>query len=423
MESIDLKQQQLLQPTINIGMLGHVSNGKTTITRATSGKDTRQFTEEATTGRTVRLGYANAKIWKSPTLDPPSCYYSSDSDVMEFISPVTNEPCELVSHISFVDCPGHNTLVATMLNGTCVMSSAIVVESAEHDIPAPQTAEHLAALKLIGVPIAFAVLNKADIVSKKKFDIKYDELSTYLGKEIPIIPISAVHGLNMDVLFEYIATLIPDASPTLDTVPKMHIVRSFDVNKQGNSIDKLIGGVMGGSIQQGYFKVGDKVIIYPGLVSKIFNSNSWKYTPLITTIEGMMSEKNKLDVAVPGGLIAIRTDLDCSLFRADRLVGSVVTRFGEKLDTDVFEKLNVKCKLLNDALKLDLGDIVIINCNSTNVDGRLTELGEDFATIELSSPVCAEIGGIISISKKIPTAKLIAQGTILDGVRCMMEPL
>ena len=442
MTEIDLERQRYLQPTINIGMLGHVSNGKTTITRFISGKDTRQFAEEASTGRTVRLGYANAKIWKSPSLKSPQCYFSSGSDVMEFVCSETGEKCELVAHISFVDCPGHNTLVATMLNGTCVMSTSILIESAEHDIiPAPQTAEHLMATQMIGVPVSFAVLNKADIVSRKRFENKYDKLSDYLktseGRDIPIVPISTIHGLNMDIVFEYIACLVKQPTLQLDIAPKMYIVRSFDINRQGTPIDQLVGGVMGGSIQRGYFRVGDKVVIYPGQIRDTIDADKdgsrWKYTPLVTTIQGMMSEKNSLDVAVPGGLIAVRTDMDCSLFRADHLVGNIVTRFGEKIEEEVFETVDIECRpirlnvddKMREKYQLKNGDNVIINCNSTNVDGKVTSLetseGLTVATVQLQeSPICAKIGGIISVSKKIPSARLVAQGTIRNGVRCLI---
>merc|ERR1711916_259849 len=108
------------QATINIGTIGHVAHGKSTVVKAISGVQTVRFRNELERNITIKLGYANAKIYKctKPDCARPSNYTSYGS------AQVDNPPCamedcdgemELLRHVSFVDCPGHDILMATML--------------------------------------------------------------------------------------------------------------------------------------------------------------------------------------------------------------------------------------------------------------------------------------------------------------------
>ena len=115
------------QATINIGTIGHVSHGKSTLVHAISGVRTQMHSLERIRNITIKLGYANAKIYKCKCPDP-ECFRSFGSDMTENS---TCEKCndirELVRHVSFVDCPGHDILMATMLNGAAVMDAALLL--------------------------------------------------------------------------------------------------------------------------------------------------------------------------------------------------------------------------------------------------------------------------------------------------------
>merc|ERR1711975_207398 len=159
------------QATINIGTIGHVAHGKSTVVKAISGVQTVRFTNELERNITIKLGYANAKIYKcsNPECKPPGCYKSHGSATID------NPPCEipgcggtmkLLRHVSFVDCPGHDVLMATMLNGAAVMDAALLLVAGNESCPQPQTSEHLAAIEIMKLKHILILQNKIDLVKK-----------------------------------------------------------------------------------------------------------------------------------------------------------------------------------------------------------------------------------------------------------------
>lgn len=114
------------QATINIGTIGHVAHGKSTVVKAISGVQTVRFKNELERNITIKLGYANAKIYKcdNPDCPRPTCYRSYKSE-KEVDPPCERDGCSgkyrLLRHVSFVDCPGHDILMSTMLSGAAVM--------------------------------------------------------------------------------------------------------------------------------------------------------------------------------------------------------------------------------------------------------------------------------------------------------------
>lgn len=110
------------QATINIGTIGHVAHGKSTVVKAISGVQTVRFKNELERNITIKLGYANAKVYKcdNEACPRPTCYRSYKSE-KEVDPPCEREGCggryRLLRHVSFVDCPGHDILMSTMLSG------------------------------------------------------------------------------------------------------------------------------------------------------------------------------------------------------------------------------------------------------------------------------------------------------------------
>merc|ERR1712166_1488204 len=108
------------QATINIGTIGHVAHGKSTVVKAISGVQTVRFKNELERNITIKLGYANAKIYKCSNFNcpKPGCYKAMGSDVRTIpFCDQCHYDMVLIKHISFIDCPGHEILMATMLPG------------------------------------------------------------------------------------------------------------------------------------------------------------------------------------------------------------------------------------------------------------------------------------------------------------------
>ncbi len=239
------------QPEVNIGTIGHVDHGKTTLVQALTGVWASRHSEELKRGITIKLGYADMPIYKCPKCEPPKNY------TIKPYCENCNSEAEFVRAISFVDAPGHEALMATMLSGAAIMDGAILVIAADEPCPQPQTREHLAAAEISGIKNLIIVQNKIDIVDEKRALESYKEIKNFVkgtvAEKAPIIPISAQRGINIDVLLNAIETVIPTPKRDETKPPLMYIVRSFDVNKPGTTIDELEGGIVGGTIAQGKF--------------------------------------------------------------------------------------------------------------------------------------------------------------------------
>ena len=320
------------QPTINIGTIGHVAHGKTTLVKCISGVNTIRHKIEKERKSTYKLGYANAKLFKCDTCEPPGCFRSLGSDSIDKFECEIENCGGLVSlqrHVSFVDCPGHDILMATMLNGAAVMDAALLLIAANETCPQPQTSEHLAAVEKMNLKNIIILQNKIDTImknnkiesiSKEQFhQIKKFVKSTNAENSI-IIPISAQFKYNIDVVIEHMCKL-PIPIRDFTSCPKFIVVRSFDVNKPGTFIDEIKGGVAGGTLLKGILKTGDEIEIRPGEI--IRNNEGIKCVSIYSKIISIHSENNELLFAVPGGLIGIGTNLDPSLTKNNSLVGKV----------------------------------------------------------------------------------------------------
>jgi translation initiation factor 2 subunit 3 len=115
-----------LIPEANIGLVGHVAHGKTTIVQAITGKLTLTHSEELKRGITIRLGYADVRIYKCTKCGK---YCTSER------CPYCFSDCEIQRTVSFVDAPGHETLMATVLTGAALMDGAILVIAANEPCP------------------------------------------------------------------------------------------------------------------------------------------------------------------------------------------------------------------------------------------------------------------------------------------------
>ena len=402
------------QPVLNIGLVGHVDHGKTTLTEALSGKWTDTHSEEMRRGITIKLGYANTIIRKIEG--------KSGSDAYTVEKTVDGKKTTPIKKISFVDAPGHESLMATMLSGATIMDGAILLVSASEECPQPQTREHIMALEIMGIEKVIVVQNKIDLVSKEHAKSNYNQIKEFLSttkfKDAPIIPISAQHRINLDVLLEHIDNYFDVPERNEKEEPFMFVARSFDINKPGSQLDVLTGGVLGGSLKQGIFKPGDEIEIRPG--RKVEEHNQVVYKPLTAKITTIFSGSDKISEAHPGGSIALSTTLDPGVVTSDSLIGSLVGHKGKLPDTR-FE-LNLEIELLERVVgsKSDLdvepiraGEVLMLNVNASSTIGQVVRADKKTANFKLKLPVCAEEGARVTISRMIGSRfRLIGFGII-----------
>jgi len=403
------------QSEVNIGLVGHVDHGKTTLTKSLSGIWTDKHSEEIKRGISIRLGYAHCEFYKCERCDEPDSYST------ETKCPKCGAKTKLLRRVSFVDAPGHETLIATMLSGASLMDGVILVIAADEECPQPQTLEHLMAIQIINIKNIIVVQNKVDIVSKEEA-LKNKEQIKKLLKEFnidaPIIPIAANYDVNKDVLIaaieEYIKT--PEREKSED--PFMYLVRSFDVNKPGDRFEDLKGGVVGGSLISGNLRIGDEIEIKPGIKKIKNNQETWE--PILTKITSLSEGEDSLTEVHPGGLIAVGTNLDPNLTKSDTLSGNVLGKPGSlpetlkeikaeifALDRKIGDSKGEQEIKVNDSLMLSIGTTVTVGIvNKKNKKGEY-EIG-------LKLPVVAPKGAQFAISKRIGMRwRLVGYGKLI----------
>lgn len=402
-------------PEVNIGIIGHVDHGKTTLVRQLSGKWTDTHSEERKRGITIRLGYADATFYKCKDCD-------------EFSPREECEACgsdtEIVRSVSFVDAPGHESLMATMLAGATIMDGAILMVAANEKCPQPQTREHLMALQISGIENVVVVQNKVDLVDKERAMRNYQQIQDFLEEtaytDAPVIPVSAQHGANIGTLIGAIEEHIPTPDRDVDDDPQMLVARSFDINKPGTDYHDIQGGVLGGAMVRGKLSMDEEIEIRPGQVTE--EQNQIVAKPLTTTIKSLMTGNKQVDEITPGGSVGVGTTLDPHVVGADSLVGNVVGHpenlpqilYDMTLETNLLETVvGFKDDVEVDPIKHD--EVLMLNVNSAATVGVVQELAKDEFTCKLKKPVAAEPGSRVTISRRIGSRfRLIGYGTIKD---------
>jgi translation initiation factor 2 subunit 3 len=409
------KKEEVIQPVINLGMIGHVDHGKTTLLERLSGKWGDTHSEEMKRGITIRLGYADVIFRKCG-----KCKLFTIKDKC----PECEKETEILRKISFVDAPGHESLMATMLAGATIMDGAILLISANEECPQPQTREHIMALEIMGIDNIVIVQNKIDLVGEKQAVKNYDEIKKFIKttkyKNTPIIPISAQHNVGISVLIDAIENTIKTPKRDLKKDPLMLVARSFDVNKPGVKIEKIQGGVLGGALKQGILKEGEEIEIKPGY--EVAEKNKKVWIPLKTKIVGLRSGGGALKEVNPGGSIGVLTSLDPAVVFSDKLTGSVVGLSGKlppvwnelKLEVNLLDRVVGSKKDLN-VEPVKLNEALMLNVNSAATVGVVFELKKDHIKCKLKLPVCAEVGSRITMSRMIGNRfRLIGYGIIKD---------
>jgi elongation factor Tu len=243
------------KPHVNVGTIGHVDHGKTTLTSAL----TKVMAE---TGKTKFIPYDEvAKASESQGRRDPTKILTIAISHVEYET--ENR------HYAHVDCPGHADYVKNMITGAAQMDGAILVVSAA-DGPMPQTREHILLARQVGVPYIVVFLNKADKVEDKELlelvELEVRELLTkygFPGDDVPVVigsAIKAIEGDQSEVgvpsimrLLEAVDTYIPTPQRAIDKPFLMPIEDVFTISGRGT--------VVTGRVERGQVKVGDEIEI------------------------------------------------------------------------------------------------------------------------------------------------------------------
>jgi elongation factor Tu len=239
------------KPHVNVGTIGHIDHGKTTLTAAI----TKVMAKDRGKGNVVSY----ADIAKGGTVRDATKIVTIAVSHVEYESEAR--------HYAHVDCPGHADYVKNMITGAAQMDGAILVVSAI-DGPMPQTKEHVLLAYQVGVPQMVVAMNKVDAVDDPDLlelvEMEVRDLlskNKFAGDDIPVVKVSAIKALNGDAggeqtvrdLVKALDTWIPDPVRDIDKPFLMAVEDVFSIKGRGT--------VVTGRIERGVIKVGDEVEI------------------------------------------------------------------------------------------------------------------------------------------------------------------
>lgn len=388
--------------TINVGIFGHIDHGKTTLLKQISGRWADTHSEELKRGITIKLGYADTVIYKD----------GENYNIEKKGIPLR--------HVSFIDSPGHEMLMATTLSGATLIDAAILVVAANEGIK-PQTREHLMTLQAKKIEHLIVIQNKIDLVDKETAKKNYKEIKDFLGAKYShakIIPVSAQQRVNIEEIFKEIANLpVPDRK--LDSTPIFVIARSFDINKPGTSPKNLHGAVLGGALKQGTLKVGDEIEIKPG--RSVTNEKGTKYFPIKAKVLSLFNGSDKVDELTPGGSMSIETSLDMALGKGDKLAGNVLSHEGKL--PEVSQLAELKYTLFPEVFgttsrmkvdKIQKKEVLMLSINTSITGGTVEDVSPEKMKVELKVPAILFKGDNVGIARKIQNHwRLIGYGEIV----------
>jgi len=400
------------QPLLNIGMVGHIDHGKTTLLYRLTGKFTDTHSEELKRGITIKLGYADVIIRRCKSCNiltrEKKCKCGGETAEIEYVS--------------FVDVPGHEMLMATMLSGASIIDAALLVIAANEPCPRPQTKEHLIALQAKGIQNIIIIQNKVDLVSKDEALKNYNEIKAFtkatVAENSSIIPVSAQQEVNIELIYDAI-TKIPVPERDTESEPIFFVARSFDINKPGTLAKDMSGGVLGGTLKKGILRAGDIIDINPGMSVK--KHDKTEYTPIQTRIISLQSGNSRLQEAIPSGSLAIQTELDPSMTKSDSLAGCVVGLAGKTPGAVISLKLKPLLfkEILGTATEMRVESIktaehLLLSVNTTISLGTVIRIKGDEIELSLKIPVVSLKGSKVGMARNIQGHwRLIGYGEIV----------
>jgi selenocysteine-specific elongation factor len=351
------------------GTAGHIDHGKTSLVKALTGVDCDRLPEEKRRGITLVLGFA-------PFPDP-------QGEV----------------EISFIDVPGHERLVHTMIAGAAGIDRALLVVAADEGVM-PQTREHLNVLEVLGVRGGVVALTKADLVDPETLNVRIAELETELGRgalsDAPVVPCSAVSGAGLETLR---AAILACARGTVRP-DQPH--RPFRLSMDRVFTVRGAGTVVTGTAHWGTVRVGDELVSLPEGLS--------------VRVRGVQVHGGSRPEAGAGERVALRL-AGASVEELPR--GEQVLSPGRWRPT---QRLALAVRLLGEGTALAEGDRVWMHLLAARLLGRVERAyppvigaGESGrAILRLARPVFAVPGDRVVLRRVSPTSTL-GGGEVLDA--------
>ncbi len=223
----------------------------------------------------------------------------------------------------------------------------------------------------------------------------------------------AAQNINIPELLQHVGKFEPHVHEEGGGA-QMLVVRSFDINKPGEEIKNLRGGVLGGGLKSGSISVGDEIVIYPG----VFVKNSWKQ--LKTTVKNIQSEFGREKAVNRGLMIGLETSLDPSLARRDNLAGSLVVKpdnlpiFKSKISLNYSPLVEKEKNQFKKSIQMN--EVVLVNVLASKILGTVTAISGDKVTLNLGNSFLPYYKGDKAIiSRKVENVWVLAgAGTIYD---------
>ena len=378
---------------INVGIVGHIDHGKTTLLSKITGKFADTHSEELKRGITIKLGYADIILEKKGKK----------------------------KYVSFVDCPGHEMLMAIMLSGAALIDAAILVIAANEGIK-PQTKEHLVALQAKKVDKIIIVQNKIDLVTKEQAQTNFKDIKNFIkgtiAENAPIIPVSAQQEINIDKIKDILLD-VNVINKNIKDNPQFIIARSFDINKPGTEVSELHGGVIAGILKKGILKIGDIIEIKPGIMEE--HANKVYYRTLYTKIVSIYRGSYKINEATPGGSLAFESELDNILTKSDSLAGSIasIPKNLPEITDNIKIKYNLFIEIFGEEKQskiedLKLGESIMLSINTSITVGKIEKVKGGEVELSLKIPVVPIKGDSVGIARNVNSHwRLIGYGEIL----------
>src|SRR6186713_1426701 len=240
------------KPHVNVGTIGHIDHGKTTLTAALAARSQAKFGTTAKSYKDIAKGGIDRDATRVVTISAAHVEYETDK-----------------RHYAHVDCPGHADYIKNMITGAAQMDGAILVVAAD-DGPMPQTKEHVLLARQVGVPAIVVYLNKVDLVDDPELlelvEVEVRELLSkyeYPGDDIPIVKgsaVAALEGKNKELgedaireLMKAVDAYIPTPDRPIDKPFLMPIEDVFSISGRGT--------VVTGRVERGVVKVGEELEI------------------------------------------------------------------------------------------------------------------------------------------------------------------
>jgi translation initiation factor 2 subunit 3 len=369
-------------PMLNVGTVGHIDHGKTTLLQRLTGKFADTHSEELKRGITIKLGYAETILENKKTKEK--------------------------KYVSFVDAPGHEMLMATMLSGAAMIDAALLVIAANEGIK-PQTREHLTALQAKNVKNILIIQNKIDLITKEQAIKNYKDIKNFvkgtIAENSTVIPISAQQNINIEEIKVYLSEIEVPKRNTQEA-PIFLIARSFDINKPGTALEDIHGGIIAGVLKQGTIKVGDEIEIKPGSYEK--KANQFIYQTIKTKVVSIHRGNHEIKEATPGGSLAFETELDNILTKTDLLSGCVASKTGNL--PEITDKIKIKFNLFEKVFGLEQenkvetlkpSELVMLSVNTGITVGMIKTIKGNIAEINLRIPIVPIKSNNIGIARNI----------------------